>query len=225
MSESNDTSPTPVLTFADELQSSGLHCATIVRAKTQDFFRRGFVPEVDDATATIPFERKTYAVTADFAITRADHRSANATAMPSPRPINARRFAVGRPNSAGRCNPMRARSDRTARRLRHCTGPRPVSAQATRSWHRTQPCSPAPRRWRDPATTRPSTDRPSSAVRVSSAERAAPSCRCPPSQSARPDPEIPSRSLLAANRRPRLSWGCDRHCRPRRRQRDAHRTR
>jgi len=41
-------------------------------------------------------------------------------------------------------------------------------------------------------------------------------CRpvCPPAPN-------PSRSLAGTNRRPRLSWGCDRHCRPDRRQRDA----
>jgi len=67
----DDTSPTPVFAFADELQSSGQHCATIARAKAQGFFRRGFVPEVDDPTATVTFilfEDKTYAVTAGHVI-------------------------------------------------------------------------------------------------------------------------------------------------------------
>jgi hypothetical protein len=71
MSKSNDTSPTPVFAFADELQSSGQHCATIARAKAQDLFLRGFVPEVDDPTATVTFiffEGKTYAVTAGHVI-------------------------------------------------------------------------------------------------------------------------------------------------------------
>src|ERR1700737_2910611 len=64
-------SPTPAFAFADELERSGQHCATIARAKTQDFFRRGFVPEIDDPTATVTFilfEGKTYAVTAGHVI-------------------------------------------------------------------------------------------------------------------------------------------------------------
>jgi hypothetical protein len=64
-------SPTPTFAVADELERSGQHCATIARAKTHDFFRRGFVPEIDDPTATVTFilfKGTTYAVTAGHVI-------------------------------------------------------------------------------------------------------------------------------------------------------------
>jgi hypothetical protein len=61
----------PVFELADELAEAGKFCATLTRAKTKDFMRHGFVPEVDDPTATVTFilfEGKTYAVTAGHVI-------------------------------------------------------------------------------------------------------------------------------------------------------------
>src|SRR5262249_37299479 len=53
--------------FADELQSACECCATIGRAKLEDWWRRRLVPKPEDATATVTFvaiDGRTYAVTA-----------------------------------------------------------------------------------------------------------------------------------------------------------------
>jgi hypothetical protein len=59
------------LVFADPLQNACRYCATIARAKSEEFFRRGFVPEAHEPTATLTFiaiAGKTYAVTAAHVI-------------------------------------------------------------------------------------------------------------------------------------------------------------
>ena len=53
--------------FADDLKGACKYCATIARARTEDWWKRHFVPEPEDPTATvtfIEFEGRTYAVTA-----------------------------------------------------------------------------------------------------------------------------------------------------------------
>jgi hypothetical protein len=63
-----DESNLPQFEFADELQESGKHCATLAHATN---VARGFIPNTDDPTATVTFilfEGKTYAVTAGHVI-------------------------------------------------------------------------------------------------------------------------------------------------------------
>ena len=59
------------LVFADEVNQAHRYCATIGRAKLENFYKRRFVPEHTDDTATvtfIKFEYHTYAVTAAHVI-------------------------------------------------------------------------------------------------------------------------------------------------------------
>ncbi len=63
----DDAPQKPVVEFADALKDAGKFCATIARARVAAFWRRRFIPQVDDPTATVTFilfEGRTYAVTA-----------------------------------------------------------------------------------------------------------------------------------------------------------------
>jgi hypothetical protein len=57
----------PLQAIAEENATACRYCATIARAKVEGFWRRGFIPEPEDPTATvtfISFQSRTYAVTA-----------------------------------------------------------------------------------------------------------------------------------------------------------------
>ena len=57
----------PEYPFADDLEKACRHCATIARAKVENWWKQNLVPELEDPTATVTFiaiKGRTYAVTA-----------------------------------------------------------------------------------------------------------------------------------------------------------------